>query len=300
MTRILKGHPVARQIEAEVKARCRQLVQSGIQPGLAVVVSPIDAPSQVYARMIERGCQRVGIGMRREALPEPPTFLAAAGLVERLNADRAVHGILIKRPLPGELADERLLQVTAPGKDVDGYHFANVGRMVVGAGLPSHIPCTPAGVLELLQRSDYSPAGLHVVILGRSATVGKPLANLLLQKGPQGDATVTVCHRSTPDFSRYTRAANIVVTAVGCPGFLRAEHVASGAIVIDVGTNSVPDPASPQGYRLVGDADYAGLVGHCRAITPVPGGVGPVTVALLLRNVVASAEHHSGAPSPAA
>lgn len=298
MTEILDGRPIAAEIEAslrrqvEMPGRSRQVDRPGQGrrvPGLAVVLFGDDSPSRVYGRMIGRGCERVGIDFRLVELDAATETGAAVEAIEGLNRDRAIDGILIKRPLPGALADEAVLQVTLPGKDVDGYHFENVGKLVVGARPSTPVPCTPAGVRELLIRSGHSPAGRHVVILGRSATVGKPLANLLCQKEEDGDATVTLCHQRTRDLPSHTLRADIVVTAVGSPGFLTREMVAPGSVVIDVGTNAIDDPGTSRGYRLVGDADFDGLLGHCAAITPVPGGVGPVTVAMLLRNVVEAA-----------
>lgn len=295
MTEILDGRAVAREIEADLRTRVA-LLQSAtrsagpVTPGLTVLLFGDDSPSRVYGSMIGKACDRIGARFRLLELPSDVSRAEAEAAIDALNVDAAVHGILIKRPLPGELADERVLQRTRPEKDVDGYHFANVGKLVVGGAHAAPVPCTPAGVLELLRRTGYATEGRHVVVLGRSATVGKPLANLLAQKDEGANATVTLCHRATRDLGAHTRRADVVVSAIGVPAFLTRELVAKAAVVIDVGTNVVEDPTAKKGYRLVGDADFAGLVGHCRAITPVPGGVGPVTVAMLMRNLVEAAE----------
>jgi len=296
MTEILDGRRVAKEIEADLHQRAQLLRDRGNPPGLAVVLFGDDAPSRVYGRMLQNGCRRVGIEFRLSELPDSVTQEHAQRHIDELNTDASVHGIIIKRPLPGQLADESILQATLPHKDVDGYHFQNVGKLVVGGAHAAPVPCTPAGVLELMRRTGHSPAGKHVVVLGRSATVGKPLSNLLAQKDENADATVTICHRSTADIASHTRHADIIVAAAGAPRFLTRDMVADNAVVIDVGTNVIDDPASEKGYQLVGDADFEGLLGHCKAITPVPGGVGPVTVAMLLKNVLdaAAAAHARG------
>lgn len=287
MTEILDGRPVARAIEATLAARIRSLRRP---PTLAVVLFGDDSPSKVYARMIQRGCERVGIVFRHVARDATTSLTTARGVIRGLNDDDHVDGVLIKRPLPGALADEAILQETRPTKDVDGYHFQNAGTLaILGPGY-APVPCTPAGVLELLNAGPISPDGRDIVIVGRSTTVGKPLAAILGHKAEGLNATVTLCHRGTRDLARHTRRAEILITAMGVPGFVTRDMVSESAVVIDVGTNVVDDPAAEKGYRLVGDADYEGLLGHCRAITPVPGGVGPVTVAMLLRNVVDAAE----------
>ncbi|MFH0947170.1 MAG: bifunctional 5,10-methylenetetrahydrofolate dehydrogenase/5,10-methenyltetrahydrofolate cyclohydrolase [Planctomycetota bacterium] len=290
MTRILDGRPIAKAINASLASRISRLAQSEVTPGLAVLLFGDDSPSLVYGRMIGGGCERIGISFRLVQLPGDISPEQAAENIDELNRDSSIHGILIKRPLPGPLSDERLLQRTDPAKDVDGYHFQNVGSLVVGGASRAPVPCTPAGVLELLCRTGNPPDGKHVVVLGRSATVGKPLANLLCQKDEGANATVTLCHSHTRNLETHTRSADIIVTAVGIPSSLKADMVSARAVVIDVGTNAVDDPSSKRGYRLVGDADYDDLLGHCAAITPVPGGVGPVTVAMLLKNVVDAAE----------
>lgn len=286
MTEILDGRPVARTLEQALRERIARLPAP---PTLAVLLFGDDSPSHVYGRMIARGCERVGIAFRLVALSGDTTFEHAAATLDQLNLDPAVHGILIKRPLPGALRDEAILQRTLPKKDVDGYHFANVGRLVVEGNTAAPIPCTPAGVIELLKQTGHSAEGRHVVIVGRSTTVGKPLSNLLSHKAPGRDATVTLCHRSTRDLAAHTRRAEILISAAGVPRFITRDMVAKDAVVIDVGTNAIDDASAPNGYRLVGDCDFDALVGHCRAITRVPGGVGPVTVAMLLKNVVDAA-----------
>jgi methylenetetrahydrofolate dehydrogenase (NADP+)/methenyltetrahydrofolate cyclohydrolase len=297
-TQILYGHPICEAIYASLLPRIEQLSRAGVTPGLAVLLFGEDSPSKVYGKMLGRGCRRIGIAFRLVELPGDLSAPQACAVIDELNEDPGIHGILIKRPLPGALQDERILQRTRPEKDVDGYHFQNVGSLVVGGPSTAPVPCTPAGVIELLTRSGYPLSGRHVVVLGRSATVGKPLANLLCQKDRSANATVTLCHSATRDPRSHTLRADIIVTAVGSPGSLTREMVSPGAVVVDVGTNVVPDSSSPRGYRLTGDADFDGLLSHCRAITPVPGGVGPVTVAMLMKNVVDAAENYEPLQQP--
>jgi methylenetetrahydrofolate dehydrogenase (NADP+)/methenyltetrahydrofolate cyclohydrolase len=295
MTRLLDGTAIASTIESLVRSRVASLVARGVTPSLTILLFGDDPPSRVYGGMIRRGAERVGIDVRVLVNTGSVSFAEATTIVRDLNANPAVHGILIKRPLPGGLADEAVLQCIAPAKDVDGCHFENVGRLVIGGATKAPVPCTPAGVLALLKHSGLSPDGRHVVVLGRSTTVGRPLANLLAQKESGANATVTLCHTGTRDLARHTRAADILVTAIGKPRFVTRDMVGDGAIVVDVGTNVVDDPTSQKGYRLVGDCDFDALVDRCAAITPVPGGVGPVTVAMLLSNVVDAAQLQAGA-----
>ncbi|MBK6938647.1 MAG: bifunctional 5,10-methylenetetrahydrofolate dehydrogenase/5,10-methenyltetrahydrofolate cyclohydrolase [Planctomycetes bacterium] len=294
MTRILDGSSIASTLEHSVASRVSACRARGVHPTLVILLFGDDAPSRVYGGMIRRGAERVGIDVRVLVNTGSVSFAEASTIVRELNSNSDVHGILIKRPLPGALADEAVLQRIDPAKDVDGCHFENVGRLVIGGAKRAPVPCTPAGVLALLERSSLSTEGQHVVVLGRSTTVGRPLANLLAQKESGANATVTLCHTATRELERHTRAADILVSAIGRPRFVTRSMVAPHAVVVDVGTNVVPDAAAPKGYRLVGDCDYDALVGHCAAITPVPGGVGPVTVAMLLSNVVDAAERVSG------
>ena len=288
--RILAGREIARRIETELAGRVEALARRGRRPALAVILVGAGAPARAYGRMIAAGCQRCGVRREMHELPADLEPAEAFALVDRLNADPAIQGVILKRPLPGRLGDEALLQALDPAKDVDGCHFQNLGRLVVWGAPAGRIPCTPAGVLEILRRSGIEPRGRHAVILGRSVTVGKPLANLLYQKDPWADATVTLCHSGTEGLEEHTRRADLLVAAVGVPEFVRAEMVKPGAVVVDVGTNTVPDRQSPRGYRLVGDVHFSRVKEVAGALTPVPGGVGPVTTAMLLKNLVEAAE----------
>jgi len=284
--RILQGREIARAVEAEVRARVEDLLARGIRPGLALLLARPTNPSRAYGRMILKAGERCGVRVRVVELAEPLDREAAFDTVRRLNEDPSIQGIIVKRPLPPPLGDEALLQAIDPAKDVDGAHFGNLGKLMVQGAGAGHVPCTPAGVLEILRRSGIRLRGKHAVVLGRSVTVGKPLAALLMQKDPWADATVTLCHSSTENIQEHTRRADLLVAAVGVPGFVTAHMVRPGAVVVDVGTNAVPDPSSPRGYRLTGDVDFDSVKERASALTPVPGGVGPVTTAMLLKNLV--------------
>ena len=284
--RILEGKPIARAIEADVRVRAEEWARRGVVPGLALVLVRPTNPSRAYGRMILKAGERCGVRVRVLEMEEPLEKKKAFELIRRLNGDPSVHGIIVKRPLPPPLGDEALLQALDPAKDVDGAHFGNLGKLMVRGAGAGHVPCTPAGVLEILRRSGVMLRGKHAVVLGRSVTVGKPLAALLMQKDPWADATVTLCHSSTENIEEHTRRADLVVAAVGVPGFVRAHMVRPGAVVVDVGTNAVPDPSNPRGYRLTGDVDFHSVKEVASALTPVPGGVGPVTTAMLMKNLV--------------
>ncbi|MCX7750784.1 MAG: bifunctional 5,10-methylenetetrahydrofolate dehydrogenase/5,10-methenyltetrahydrofolate cyclohydrolase [Candidatus Bipolaricaulota bacterium] len=288
MARIIDGRAVAATVQEEVRERVFRLSARGIRPGLALVRVGDDPASVSYVRQKERAAQ--GLGLRSEVfvLPEGTTERELLSLIHDLNRDPGVHGVLVQLPLPSPLSPERVMEVVDPRKDVDCLHPENLGRLVQGD--PYLLPCTPRAVQEVLVRSGYPPAGKHVVVVGRSVLVGRPLSILLSQKGLGGDATVTLCHSATPDLGRFTRDADIVVVAVGRPGTLRADMVREGAVVIDVGVTRIPTPG---GFRLVGDADFEALKEKAEAITPVPGGVGPVTVAALLLNTVLACEHQT-------
>lgn len=291
--RILAGQPVAEAIRREVAEGVHRLREErGVVPGLAALLVGDNPASAVYVRSKRRACQEVGIRAETFHLPADTSQEELEALIARLNEDPTFHGILLQLPLPPHLDERRALHRIHPDKDVDGLHPVNMGRLMEGH--PVFVPCTPAGVRELLLRSGISPEGKHVVVVGRSNLVGKPLAVLLVQKMPGANATVTVCHTGTPDLAAFTRQADILVAAVGRPGTVTAEMVREGAVVVDVGINRVPDPASPQGYRLVGDVDFPAVAEKASAITPVPGGVGPLTVAMLLHNTLLSARRWAG------
>lgn len=275
---LLDGKQTAAAVRGELRREVSLLGASGVYvPGLAVILVGEDPASQVYVRNKERACAEVGIASKSFRLPADTAQDRLEGLIRELNTDKAVHGILLQLPLPRHLDAQRCLELIVPIKDVDGFHPENMGRLALG--LPGLRPCTPAGVLELLARHGLSVAGKKAVIVGRSNIVGKPLALMLAQPGPRGDATVTVCHSRTPDIGRETRQADFLFLAVGRPRFVTAEMVAPGAAVVDVGINRTK-------AGLVGDADFAQLRDKVAAITPVPGGVGPMTIAQLLRNTV--------------
>lgn len=291
---IISGTEVARALRAELKEQVarRASGQNGTPgwiPGLATVLVGDDPASRAYVGMKNRAAAEVGIHSRQINLPADVSEDELLGVVEGLNANPEIHGILVQLPLPGHIDEEAILEAILPEKDVDGFHPVNVGRLAVGAD-DVLAPCTPKGVVDLLLRSGHDPAGKHVVVVGRSNIVGRPMASLLLRRGRGGDATVTVAHSRTPDLGAMTRLADILIVAVGRPGTITADMVREGAVVVDVGVNRVDDPSAPRGYRLVGDVDFEGVREVAGALTPVPGGVGPMTIATLLSNTVQAAE----------
>jgi methylenetetrahydrofolate dehydrogenase (NADP+)/methenyltetrahydrofolate cyclohydrolase len=287
---IIDGNAIGRAIREELKADVEGLKAKGIIPGLTVVIVGEDPASQVYVRMKGKAASELGMKSATIRLPALTPESELLALVDRLNADRAVHGILVQMPLPKPLSGDRVIDRISPAKDVDGFHPVNVGKLVIG-DLSGFRPCTPAGVIELLRRSGVDPGGTHTVVVGRSMIVGRPVANMLMQKVRGGNATVTVCHTGTPkaDLPRFTRDADILVVAAGSPEAITGEMIRPGAVVIDVGVNRVDDPASEKGYRLVGDVRFAEAKEVAGAITPVPGGVGPMTIAMLMKNTVQAA-----------
>lgn len=285
---LINGPEVAAQLRSELSLRVAKLRQAGVTPGLAVVLVGDNPASASYVRGKTRACAELGI-MSETIRPDPAITQAdLLRLIAVLNADRRFHGILVQLPLPDGLDERQVTEAVDPCKDVDGLHPVNLGKLLRGDG--QLLPCTPAGVQELLVRTGYDPGGCHVVICGRSNLVGKPLAAILLQKQTGANATVTVCHTGTPDLAAITRSAGILVVAAGRAKMITADMVQPGAVVVDVGVNRVPDPTRKSGYRLVGDVDYEGVSQVAGAITPVPGGVGPMTVTMLLSNTVLAAE----------
>ena len=275
-------------MRAELGGEIAALVARGVTPGLAVVLVGENPASQVYVRMKGRACDDAGLYHETHQLPTETSEADVLALVDRLNADPRIHGILVQLPLPRQIAAQRVLQRIAPGKDVDGFHPENVGKVFVGD--PSGFrPATPYGVQQLLLRSGVETSGAHAVIVGRSNIVGRPMAALLLHDGPGGNATVTVCHSRTRDIGSVTRSADILIVAMGKPEFVTGAMIKPGAVVIDVGVNRVEDPTTRTGYRLVGDVKFAEGVEVAGAITPVPGGVGPMTITMLLYNTVQAA-----------
>jgi methylenetetrahydrofolate dehydrogenase (NADP+) / methenyltetrahydrofolate cyclohydrolase len=283
--RILDGTAIAKAIREEVAAEVVHLSRSGRKPGLAAVLVGEDPASAVYVRSKGKACEEAGMHSVTMRLPAETSEAELLETVDRLNADPDIHGILVQLPLPKHVNSERVLRRIDPGKDVDGFHPVNVGKLVTG-DKNAFRPATPYGVQQMLIRSGIETKGAHAVIVGRSNIVGKPMANLLIQQGPGGDATVTVCHSRTRDLPAVTRQADILVAAIGKAEFVTADMVRPGAVVIDVGINRVDDASRPRGYRLVGDVAYEPVAQIASAITPVPGGVGPMTIAMLLQNTL--------------
>lgn len=289
--RILRGTETSAHIREELHTRVDQLRGQGMIPGLGVVLVGEDPASVSYVTAKAKGAAEVGIDEETIRLPASASEAEVLDVVAGLNTDRRFHGILVQLPLPKQVNPERVIEFISPDKDVDAFHPVNVGRLLRGEPCP--LPCTPHGVVQMLIRNGYDPGGRHVVICGRSNLVGKPLAAMLMQKKPGANATVTVCHTGTRNLPAITRQAEILVAAMGSPRAITADMVAPGTVVIDVGVNRVPDAAAPKGFRLVGDCDFDAMKEVAEAITPVPGGVGPMTVTMLLLNVVESAEREA-------
>jgi methylenetetrahydrofolate dehydrogenase (NADP+)/methenyltetrahydrofolate cyclohydrolase len=292
--RILDGKALARQIRDEVTAEAQELIARGVQPGLAVVLVGEDPASQVYVRSKGKACEEAGMHSETIRLPAGTSEAELLAVIDRLNADPAIHGMLVQLPLPKHINSDQVLRRISPDKDVDGFHPMNVGKLVIGDPT-AFKPATPYGVQEMLLRSGIETKGAHAVIVGRSNIVGRPMANLLIQDAPAGNATVTVCHSRSRDLPAITRGADLLIVAIGRACFVTADMVKPGAVVIDVGINRVDDPAHPKGYRIVGDVDYEPAAGVASAITPVPGGVGQMTIALLLKNTVQAARQAAAA-----
>ncbi len=290
---IIDGTAIAAEIRAEVAGRVATLRARGVTPGLAAVLVGDDPASISYVGGKAKACEEAGIFSETFRLPAETSQEELLALVRRLNADSRFHGILPQLPVPPQIDERTLLDAVDSAKDVDGLHPLNLGRLLRGETTGA-LPCTPHGVLQLLARTGNSPAGKHVVVVGRSTLVGRPLAILLSNKADGANATVTICHTGTPDIGRHTREADIVVMAAGRPNTLTASMVKPGAIVIDVGTSRVEDASRKRGWRLAGDADFAAVKEVASWITPVPGGVGPMTIAMLLVNTVRAAERAAG------
>lgn len=286
--RVLDGKVLARQIRDEVAVEAQELITGGVQPGLAVVLVGEDPASQVYVRSKGKACEEAGMHSETIRLPAETSEAELLAVIDRLNADPKIHGMLVQLPLPKHINAEAVLRRIDPDKDVDGFHPVNVGKLVIGDPT-AFKPATPYGVQEMLIRSGIETKGANAVVVGRSNIVGRPMANLMIQDAPGGNATVTVCHSRSRDLPAITRGADILVVAIGRPNFVTADMVKPGAVVIDVGINRVDDPDHPKGYRIVGDVDYEPTTQVASAITPVPGGVGQMTIALLLKNTIQAA-----------
>jgi methylenetetrahydrofolate dehydrogenase (NADP+)/methenyltetrahydrofolate cyclohydrolase len=292
--RILDGNETARRLRAQMAQEVAQLAARGVTPGLGFVLVGENPASQAYIRMKKKACAEVGMHSHNFELPAGTTQAELLALVARLNADKAIDGYIVQLPLPKQIDEATVIAAIDPRKDVDCFHPVNVGKLCIG-DTDGFFPCTPYGVVVLLQENGIDVAGKHVVIMGRSNIVGKPLANLLVQKRAGANATVTICHTGTRDLAQYTRQADIIVAAIGRPNTLTAAMVRPGAVVVDVGINRVDDATATAGYRLVGDVDFDGVSAVAGAITPVPGGIGPMTIAMLLRNALRAAQRRAAA-----
>jgi methylenetetrahydrofolate dehydrogenase (NADP+)/methenyltetrahydrofolate cyclohydrolase len=286
---LIDGKAIAQKTHAETKAAVAALKARGVTPGLAVVLVGDDPASRAYVRSKDKMCLELGMHSVKHELPATTSQADLIALVKSLNADPAIHGILVQSPPPPQIDERAIIETIDPRKDVDGFHPVNIAKLALGDP-DGFVPCTPLGCQRLLIESGVETAGANVVVLGRSMIVGKPLALLLMNKGPGGDATVTVAHSRTKNLAAVCRGADILIAAIGRPEFVRADFVKDGAVVIDVGINRVDDPGSAKGYKIVGDVAFAEVSPKCRAITPVPGGVGPMTIAMLMANTIAAAK----------
>lgn len=286
---LIDGRSIARQLQGELVERIAALKAGGVQPGLAFVRVGEDPASRVYVGRKEKTCAELGIFSETHVLAEAASEAELLGLLDRLNADPRLHGILVQAPLPSQIRSTVIYASVLPEKDVDGFHPVNVGKLMLGDPT-GFLPCTPAGICELLVRSEVKISGAEVVVLGRGNIVGKPLAVMLCQKAKGANATVTICHSATHDIGAHCRRADILIAAMGVAEFVKADMVKPGAVVVDVGVNRVADSTAKGGSRLVGDVDFAGVQAIAGKITPNPGGVGPMTIAMLMQNTVLAAE----------
>jgi methylenetetrahydrofolate dehydrogenase (NADP+) / methenyltetrahydrofolate cyclohydrolase len=295
--RLLDGVAIGKAIRAEVASEVAQLRGGGRRPGLAVVLVGEDAASQVYVRAKGKACEEAGMHSVTIRLPRESSQDELLATIDRLNADPDIHGMLVQLPVPKHIDTETVLLRIDPRKDVDGFHPINVGKLVLGDPTGFR-PATPYGVQQMLVREGIETKGAHAVVVGRSTIVGRPMANLLIQDGPGGNATVTVCHSRSRDLPSITRSADILIVAIGKPEFVTAEMVKPGAAVVDVGINRVDDTSNARGYRLVGDVAFGPVSEIASAITPVPGGVGPMTIAMLLRNTLQAMQQSTRQAAP--
>lgn len=284
---IIDGRKISVQVTEELKAQVETLKNDhDLQPGLAVVIVGDDPASHVYVNAKEKKANELGILSRKIVLPAETTQNEVLKLIDELNNDDAIHGILVQSPPPAHIDEEEIILKISPAKDVDCFHPYNVGRMLIGDDENGFKPCTPHGCMVLMEKSGIDPSGKHAVIIGRSNIVGKPMAALLVQKSKGANATVTICHSRTKNMQELVKQADIVVAAIGKPNFVTADMVKEGAVVIDVGINRVEDATKKSGFRLVGDVDFASVEPKASWITPVPGGVGPMTIGMLMKNTI--------------
>ena len=288
MAKLIDGRAIAEKVYVDLRREIAELKEKDVTPGLAVVLVGDDPASRAYVRSKDKMCRELGLHSLKLELPASTTQTELLNRVEEVNADSAIHGILVQSPPPAHIDETAIVRALDPRKDVDGFHPENVAKLVLDDS-SGFVPCTPLGVQRLLIESKININGAHVVVLGRSMIVGKPLALLLMQKNEKANATVTVVHSHSRDLAEITRTADIIISAIGRAGFVQADHVREGTVVIDVGVNRVEDAASERGYRLVGDVAFDEVSKKASAITPVPGGVGPMTIAMLISNTVKAA-----------
>ena len=289
---LIDGRAIAKEVHAETDSRVVALKAGGVVPSLIFIRVGEDPASRVYVGMKERSAMKLGIRSQTVVLPNETPEVELLDLVKQFNDDDSVHGILVQAPLPSHIDETKVFSMVSPAKDIDGFHPINAGKLILGEK-SGFVPCTPGGVHELLIRSSVSVEGSEVVILGRGNIVGKPMAAILCQKKVHANATVTICHSRTRNIARYCRSADIIIAAMGVPEFVKADMVRPGATIIDVGVNRVEDPSQEKGYRLLGDVDFKGVQPVAGKITPNPGGVGPMTIAMLMRNTVLAAEQQA-------
>jgi methylenetetrahydrofolate dehydrogenase (NADP+)/methenyltetrahydrofolate cyclohydrolase len=290
---IIDGKKIADIIRADLKKEIENLQNKhGVTPGLSVVLVGENPASQVYVRMKNKACHAIGVYSEQHTFPADIKENDVLKKIEELNNNNKIHGILVQLPLPSHIDEQKVINTILPEKDVDGFHPVNMGKLLIG--LPGFKPCTPFGVQQLLVHSGINISGAHVVVVGRSNIVGKPIASILVQKQEHANATVTVCHSRTKDLPGITSQADILIAAIGKPEFITADMVKDDAVIIDVGVNRVDDSTSEKGYKLVGDVKFDEVSKKCKAISPVPGCVGPMTITMLLYNTVQSAKNHTG------
>ena len=285
----IDGAGIAQKVHEESKQRIASLAKRGFRPGLAVILVGDDPASRAYVRSKDKKAAELGLHSVKHELPADTPQERLVTVVRELNADPLIHGILVQSPPPPHINEQAVVETIDPTKDVDGFHPLNVAKLAMDDPT-GFVPCTPLGCIRLIQEIGFETSGAKAVVVGRSMLVGKPMALLLMRRGKAGDATVTVAHSRTRDLAGITRAADIVIAAIGRPHFLGANHIGNDAVVIDVGINRIEDPHSAKGYRLVGDVDFEAVAERCAAITPVPGGVGPMTIAMLMANTVTACE----------
>lgn len=291
--KLIEGKVIAEKVHEETRRHIAALAKAGIKPGLAVVLVGEDPASRAYVRSKDKMCRELGLHSLKYELPASTTQDDLLKLIGKLNADPAIHGILVQSPPPAHINENTIVAAIDPAKDVDGFHPMNVAKLAL-EDPTALVPCTPLGCLRLLTESGVETAGANAVVVGRSMIVGKPMALLLMRRGKGGDATVTVTHSRSRNLEAITQQADILISAIGRSNFIRAGHVREGAVVIDVGINRVEDASSAKGYRITGDVDFENVAPKCAAITPVPGGVGPMTIAMLMANTIKACQNITG------